>query len=195
MDFNENASRTRERDRRQIEATLHRYVRGVDRRNWNLFRSAYHHDAHDNHGDFEGDVDALVHMIAERHATIKQSMHVLHAIIIEFAGEDQAAVETQFTVVQTLGAEAEAYRSTLASEPLSSGEDLQVQIYGRYVDRFTFRNGNWRIADRTVVIEHSSVAKFNASIRPGWVMASRNGDDAIERLRTSMNLPPFGSTE
>lgn len=176
----------------QIEAALHRYARGVDRKDWELFRSAYHSDAVDDHGDFRGDIDSLVRVIADRHQTVKQSMHVLHAIVIEFAGEDEAIVETQFTVVQTLGPEADAYRSTLVREPISAADDLQIRVYGRYVDRFTRRLDDWRIATRTVVIEQSFVSLSASAVRPGWIVASRDGDDPIEQLRVSASLPRLG---
>ena len=182
----------RMRDRLQIEAALHRYARGVDRKDWDLFRSAYHPDAHDDHGDIRGDIDSLVRAIEERHATVKQSMHVLHAVIIEFAGDDLAVVETQFTVVQTLGPEADAYRRTLTREPLSEADDLQIRVYGRYVDRVTRRRDDWRIANRTVVIEQSLVSRSASAVRDGWNLASRDGNDPIERLRRETGLAGLG---
>jgi hypothetical protein len=131
-------------------------------------------------------------VVAARHETVKQSLHVLHAIVIEFAGDDEAVVETQFTVVQTLGPEADAYRSTLVREPISAADDLQIRVYGRYVDRFTRRLDEWRIATRTVVIEQSSVSLSASAVRPGWIVASRDGNDPIEQLRSSAGLPRLG---
>ena len=45
------------RDRHEIQECLFRYVRGVDRRNWDLVRSAYHPDAYDDHGNYKGNID------------------------------------------------------------------------------------------------------------------------------------------
>ena len=50
----------RSQDRREIEDCLLRYVRGVDRKNWELVRAAYHPDAHDDHGNYQGGIDGFI---------------------------------------------------------------------------------------------------------------------------------------
>ena len=50
----------RAQDRHEIEACLLRYTRGVDRKDWDLVRSAYHTDAHDNHGNYKGGIDGFI---------------------------------------------------------------------------------------------------------------------------------------
>jgi hypothetical protein len=37
-----------------------RYCRGIDRLDWDLVRSAYHPDAVDNHGPYQGDVEGFI---------------------------------------------------------------------------------------------------------------------------------------
>ena len=64
-------------DRFEIQQALLRYVRGVDRKNWDLMRSAYHPDAWDDHGNYKGPIARFIEITIVRHQTIEQSMHVL----------------------------------------------------------------------------------------------------------------------
>jgi hypothetical protein len=65
---------TRLQDRLGIQDCLFRYVRGVDRRNWSLVRSAYHPDGYDDHGNYKGGIDGFIESLVRRHETVEQSM-------------------------------------------------------------------------------------------------------------------------
>src|SRR5215210_6467344 len=60
-------------DRAGIQDLMARYARSVDRRDWDAVRSTFHPDAHDDHGDYKGDVDGFITWVSERHAKISQS--------------------------------------------------------------------------------------------------------------------------
>ena len=81
-------------DRLELQALTYRWCRAVDRRDWELVRSCFHPDGHDDHGVFVGDVDGMIAWLKERHAEISQSMHHAGNMLIEFAGPDRAGVET-----------------------------------------------------------------------------------------------------
>ena len=132
-------------DRLEIEELLYRYARGVDRRDWDLVRATYHPDAHDDHGNYKGDIDGFIASLKKRHAMIEQSMHVVTNCMIEFDGPDSALVESYFITFQRVLPEAgDARRNYLSREPLADGDAMQGQAVGRYVDRVTRGAANGR---------------------------------------------------
>lgn len=178
-------------DRLEIQSVLYRYARGVDRRDWNLVRSTYHPDAYDDHGSYKGGIDGFIASLQKRHVTVEQSMHVLANCLIEFAGADQALVETYFSTYQRLAPEAgEARRAYLRGGPIQDDEAVEGTVYGRYVDRFERRAGEWRVAHRTVVFEvyKGSPAPAGGGLAAGWTRATRDGSDPIERARREAGL-------
>jgi hypothetical protein len=138
------------------DATL-RYCRGIDRFQPALVRSSHHSDGYDDYGVFRGTIDEFIEFIfplLER--SYVRTSHILHNQLIEFASNDVALVETYMTTVQV--------RSTDAGEQ-------QVTAYGRYLDRFEFRDGRWGIAHRTCVTDTARTDDI-----PPWQGASRLSD-------------------
>lgn len=148
-------------DKEEIRDSLCRYARGVDRGNWALVRSTYHPDAYDAHGDYKGSVDGLIDWLDKRFAGVDNSMHFLGNCLIEFAGFDLALVETSF-VSRRLRPLTDTERLTLGPTDAICREG-----WGRYVDRFERRNGEWRVAHRTVVLEASSSSVALGGVRTG----------------------------
>lgn len=137
-------------DKDEIHDAMTRYARGVDRGDWELMRSTYHPDAFDSHGDYKGDIDGLIKWLDQRFAGVDNSMHFLGNCLIEFAGPDLALVETYFV--------SRRLRPPTADESKTIGpkDAMCREAWGRYVDRFERREGQWRVAHRTVVLEASS---------------------------------------
>ena len=178
-------------DRMEIEACLFRYVRGVDRKNWNLVRSAYHTDAYDDHGNYKGDVDGFIASLVKRHATIEQSMHVVGNIVIEFDGPDGALVEAYFITHQRLSPEAgDARLGYLRGAPIAADQAVETEVIGRYVDRVTRKDGAWRIAHRTVVFEvlRGQPAPTGGGLSDKWALSRRDGNDPIEVTRRQLGI-------
>ena len=132
-------------DRQEIQDALARYARGVDRGDWELVRSAYHPDAHDEHGSFSGGIDGLVSWLADRFQDVDNSVHFLGNCLIEPTGPDNALVETYFVSARLTTKD--------PHRAIDAGDALSRQAWGRYVDHFTRRDGAWRIARRTVVVD------------------------------------------
>ena len=126
----------------EIEQALYRYARGVDRRDWDMVRSCYHSDAHDDHGRFQGDVEGLVAWLERRHPNIDQSLHYVQNCSIEFASDSRALVESYVIVFQRLGPDATETRGALP-EPLRPAPDetVDVRFLARCVDTFELRDG------------------------------------------------------
>jgi hypothetical protein len=123
-------------DRAAINDVLMKYVRGVDRRDWDLVRSCYHDDAFQDHGAYAGDLDGLIAWSREWHANVPVTMHTISNVLIEINGK--VAVAESYLVVHQM-------------QPDESGQ-LQYSVAGcRYIDRFEYRDGiGWRIARRIV---------------------------------------------
>lgn len=124
-----------QKDRSEIHDCLLRYTRGVDRHDRELMLSAYWPDAFDEHGVAEGYAADFVDWAIGWHGEYQTKHH--HAISnhnVELDG-DTAHAETYY---------------------LFWGENKEAPpqlSFGRYVDRFEKREGEWRIAHRVCVNE------------------------------------------
>jgi hypothetical protein len=178
-------------DRQEIEATLYRYARGVDRLDWDLVRSAYHPDATDDHGNYKGDIEGFIASVKARHVFIEQSMHLITNVTIEFDSPDGALVESYFITFQRVRPEAGAARENyLSRTPLAEGDAMQGSAVGRYVDRFTRRDGAWKIAQRVVVFEvyHGNPTEPGGRLRENWTVCRRDGSDPLELAQARLGL-------
>lgn len=166
------------RDRECIRDVLRRYARGVDRKDWDLVRGAFHPDAFDDHGPYKGGVDGFLAMVQERHRAISQSIHMVTDSFIEFADEANALVESSYLVYQTVH-----------SEPGACDVE-EHDVIGRYVDHFRLAEGEWRIQHRTVVVEQFRVARREGirEVPAGWRTAERDGGDVVQRERARLAI-------
>jgi len=150
-------------DKEAIRHAVLRYCRGVDRSDEELLASAYHDDAVDYHGarPFEG--AAIAPGILDLVSKSRVSQHQILNQFIELHGPEAAAAETYFTAWQTLEYE---------------GAERMLIAVGRYIDRFEKRAGEWRIAHRVVIVEHTQVLPAEGVFppsRPG--LGRRDRDD------------------
>jgi hypothetical protein len=151
-------------DKQAIREVLLRYCRGIDRVDGELIRSVYHDDAVEDHGAFAGKTpDEFVGYATERSHVFSATSHYVTNQLIELDG-DVASSEAYFLVVHRGERDGEAY---------------DVVAGGRYVDRFERRNGEWKIARRTVVHDWSRVDPVTeAWERAGFfVQGVRSRDD------------------
>ena len=123
-------------DREAIRDCLFRYCRGIDRADEAALRSAYWDDATDCHGAWNGSAAGFIAQALQRLRQGGRRVHQVTNIAIELHG-DLAGVESSFFALQ---APAHAPRQ-------------ETFLCGRYVDRFERRDGEWRIAARTVVYD------------------------------------------
>jgi hypothetical protein len=145
-------------DRAAIYDVMCRYCRGIDRLDFDTLRSAYHPDAIDNHGAYNGGIEGFVEWVRNRHKKIPFSKHTIGNMIIEFTAPDEAAVETYCIAVQRYPSDARASLTALLGEGAGGGTGaLDLFVYARYVDRVTRRDGAWRIQERNVVLDSTAV--------------------------------------
>lgn len=124
-------------DLQSIRDAAHRYCRGVDRLDPDEMRSAYWPDAIDDHGVFVGNAMEFVDRVIASHGRWRATMHCILNHHIELDPDGSSA-------------RGEAYNVTY----LFHGQGNSMDIWwGRYLDRYQQRNGEWRIAHRVCVHE------------------------------------------
>lgn len=176
-------------DRAAITDQVHAYARGVDRQDWELVRSTYHPDALDEHGAYSGNVDGFIDYLQSRHPDIDHSMHVVGQIVIEFASDTVALVETYIVNSQRLRP---GYLGTRAPAGLEIGPEdaLDTVAFGRLIDTFTCRDGEWRVAHRKLVPEvaRNSVAAKADGMSQMAPVHRRSQEDPLYAIRQGLGL-------
>lgn len=125
-------------DREMIRECLYRYCRGIDRMDEATLRSVAWPEGGDRHGSFQGTASEFVDWAMKVLPSIERSVHHVHNVMIAFR-DGGAAVESSFTA--------------LHRQPNAKGDLAVLHMCGRYLDWFEKRDGEWRIADRTVVFD------------------------------------------
>jgi hypothetical protein len=121
----------------QIRQVAARYSRGVDRLDADLMKSAYWPDGTDDHGVFVGNAMEFCDRVVSTHQRFIATMHCVMNHAIEVSGDT---------------ASGEVYNVTYVFR-----EDNEKQLvetwWGRYLDHYECRNGEWRILRRICVHE------------------------------------------
>ena len=152
--------------RAEIRDCIERYARGMDRRDREILRSAYHDGAVDDHVGFVGEVDDFIDWAYAYHSTQTRYQHYLLNHTADIDG-DEAHAETYYLFVGT--------DKEPANHLTLSG--------GRYVDRLERRNGRWAIVDRVCVVE------WNAE------STSLITEEVIAMMSGTMKLPTHDTSD
>lgn len=139
-------------DRQAITDLVYRYCRSVDRIDPELGHSIFHADATADYGDFyKGDGRGAIDAICASHRHMANHSHQVTNIIYR-QNEDLAATESYF----------------MAGVRMLNGEQLmQVNIWGRYLDSWSRRDGKWGIDKRTVVYDLDEVRPITPAGQTG----------------------------
>ncbi|WP_245892309.1 nuclear transport factor 2 family protein [Novosphingobium guangzhouense] len=124
--------------RRDIADAVARYMRGLDRLEPELQRSAFHDDAVIDCGLMKGTADEFVAFAQGLLAGMKATHHLLGQSRIAIDGE-QASGEWYFQAWHSVSSE--------------DGGVRDLFISGRYLDTYACRRGEWRIVSRTLVTD------------------------------------------
>jgi len=165
-------------DKQEIEDTVLRYCRGIDRRDFDLVRSCYHPDAMDHHGSFEGTIDEYIAWVDKLTARYRFTMHLVGNVLIEVDG-DRAVSETYGVSL---------HRSDDARPFMNLATGF------RYLDRFERRDAHdgtgrpWRIAERTAIGEWSIPIPSDAwwDIPEDHLASQHDRSDVLYRLLGSL---------
>lgn len=145
-----------------IRAVLASYCRALDRMDkpaayavWHTEGTALYHDI------FEGTGHGFVDWVWDAHAAMERHSHQIAQSLIHVKGEF-ARSETYITVV-------------LWTLPDASGAQQEIIGRGRYLDRWSRRDGRWAIDHREHVLDMQTLRRLD----PGYVsqVSTRDASD------------------
>jgi len=149
-------------DREAVREVVQRVCRAMDRADYELFLSAYHSDAWDDHGYYKGPVSKFKPGSIFRADSVKSLLHHITTHQVSIEG-DVALSEAYYIAVQ---------RAELG------GELYDTTFFGRYHDRLERRDGQWKIADRLTIFDSTRVDKVTATLDiPGAVAGLASKED------------------
>ena len=166
-------------DRQDIEQLARTYMRGLDRRDAVLLRSVFHDDATTHFGKFSGPPDDFVAMAMTSLSTHEINHHLIGQIDLWFADTGSKNFDTV-----AINATGEVYFQAFHRLMLT-GQQTDLFISGRYVDRYERRNDRWGITHRTEIVDWSrSEPTIDAYVpnRPELVLGHRSSDDLSYRI-------------
>lgn len=119
-----------------IRAAARRYSRGVDRLDAAEMKSAYWPDATDDHGAFRGNAHEFVDFCMTAHRRYRSTGHCLfnHEVVLDSATAARGEIYCVTWLIPVEGDRVDTW-------------------YGRYLDRYEKRGGEWRISERVCVHE------------------------------------------
>ena len=178
-------------DRQKIYHVLTSYCRALDRCDVELMKAVYWEDGYDDHGVFAGNAQEFAEFIIRGiQEWFEVTQHTISNIHMELEG-DVAHTEAYLFAYHKVAANrhkvgdwfGENYLQKFGA--LVDGGNTQDFFYGgRYFDRLEKREGIWRIAKRTVIMDWnlnqpSSEIRDQGLVRTLQITGSRNRHDPI----------------
>jgi len=179
-------------DKDRVTDVLMQWNRGVERKDWDLVRACYTEDARDEHGSVNSNVHDFVEWMKSYHAHIEHVVFNATNILIEFADDDHAFVESHGTSMQRYGPEARDARVTfLGEEWADRATAVRVQFAGRKLDQFVRRDRTWRIANRRQVygMVDARPAEPALALSGNFLVSRRDQTDPLYQARIDAGLP------
>jgi hypothetical protein len=135
-------------DRLAITDLIYRYCRAVDRLDIPLGHSVWHADGHADYGAdvYQGNGRGVIDHICAQHLHTLHHSHQVSNIIVTLRG-DVAGSESYVT----------------ANLRLKRGDQLlQMSVWGRYIDRWSRRDGRWGLENRLSIRDFDEVREVRA---------------------------------
>jgi hypothetical protein len=134
--------------KQEIRDVLSRYSRGLDRMDKEMAYSVWHDNGTALYYDmFEGTGHGFVDWVWEAHVSMQCHSHQITNVLTEVDG-DTAVSEAYVTVVLW----------TLAD---TNGKQMEIVGRGRYLDRWSKREGSWAIDHREHVLDMQTLHELN----------------------------------
>ena len=123
-----------------IRDQLSRYCRGLDRMDKEMAYGVFHADCKAHYFDiYEGTGHGFVDWVWKAHEGMERHSHQITNVLTEVSGE-RASSEAYVTVA-------------LWTLPDERGDQLEFLSRGRYLDRWSRREGRWAIDERLHVVD------------------------------------------
>lgn len=184
--------------RARISDMLLLYCRALDRCDVELMKSLYWEDAVDNHGVFNGGAAAFAeYIVGDTKQRFESTVHALGNMLIEVEG-DVAHSESYLIANCVLKGDRAKVEDTFGPSYAAkfdwdevAGIPHEFFFGGRYFDRFERRNGEWRIAERMLLMDWNrcDIARsifdegMLAHLRP---LGRRHPDDVLYHFRRAV---------
>jgi hypothetical protein len=153
--------------REEITDVVKALARGTDRLDRDLMASCYHPDGTDDHNVFRGTGTDFAQWVVDTLPHFQATMHFIGPPRIR-NGVDRAHVDT-YCVAHHV------------SKPDDAGQQTDMVLGLRYVDRFERRDGRWLIAARVCAFDWSYTVEFDPArgfgFEPGWTLGARDETD------------------
>jgi len=149
-----------------ITEQIYRYCRAMDRIDNELGKTVWHADGLADYGPiFKGTGHEFIEWVAISHSQTIGHSHQVSNILIEVAGET---------------AKSEAYVTAALRMRSEDAKTTQLTILGRYLDRWSCRDGRWAIDVRRYVHDFDEVHEIARDSLPGW--GTRDRSDPLYSL-------------
>lgn len=151
----------------EIRDLVLRYCRAIDRRDYAALPALYHEDATDDHSPmYQGSASGYLEWLPSMLETMTVTSHMVqnHLVIV-----DGDRAEGEVTMI--------SYHLTRDE----SGQDVEIVIGGRYLDRYERRDGSWRFSHRKIVMDWNqiqpSTCQWDSPLVAGTPVGARCEDD------------------
>ncbi|NJO32961.1 MAG: nuclear transport factor 2 family protein [Rhodospirillales bacterium] len=143
-------------DRQEIAELSYKYARAQDRLDGALQRSVFHDDAWTDYGYFKGDADGFVAFAQDVLRRNEVTQHLLGQMDIQINGAT---------------AYGEIYNHAF-HRMTREGALVDLIVAGRYIDRYEKRDGVWKIAYRSEIVD--------------WARYEPGSNEFFERVPTAL---------
>jgi len=144
--------------RQDIQDCIFRYMRGQDRLDAELQRSAFHPDATVDYGFWKGSGHDFVDFA--------------QGLLTRYGATQHLIGQTHIVVTDADHAHGEVYFIAYSRRHADGGAEEDLIIAGRYLDAYSKRDGEWRIATRKEVVD--------------WTHTAPAADDWFARVPTAL---------
>lgn len=134
-----------------ITDATRRYCRGIDRCDADLVKSSYHPDAFDDHGTFKGNAWEFADLVTK---SLTRYLATMHATMNHSITDIDLAAGT---------AKGEMYVTAYHLREADGKKIIDIW-WGRYIDEYSRRDGDWRISSRVVVHEWTMVQPIDSAM-------------------------------
>jgi hypothetical protein len=155
-------------DRQAITDKLAAYCRAVDRLDIPLGHTVFHADSHADYGAslYQGDGRGVIDFICNSHLSTLNHSHQICNSTVTLSG-DSAGSETYFHSATRL---------------MMDGKHTQIRVWGRYLDTWSRRDGEWAIDRRRTVFDFDELREITRTMRADEG-ARDSSDPSYEVLR------------
>ena len=157
--------------REEIADVVKNLARGTDRLDRELMASCYHPDGTDDHNVFRGTGTEFAQWVVDTLPHFQATMHFIGPPRIRTSSsrlDSRAKVDT-YCIAHHL------------SKPDDQGQQTDMVLGLRYVDRFERRDGRWLIAARVCAFDWSYTVEFDRArgfqFESTWTLGARDRTD------------------